>query len=302
MIRWEDPLLRFSTVLSGTAVMGILLLQIQGILKAPVLNGGIHSTSTRPVPAVSNVAAPSGASGIADVWRAREDCMHVLKSISADIEFLPPAKTEKCDVPVVVRLSGLGSNPKLVFDPPIEANCRLMAGLHQWIKTTLQPEARRTLRSPVSRIVGASAFACRNVYALPTGNLSQHAFANAIDIGAFELTDGRMLTVLHGWGPTRRDLAEVRKRSQAGASTKGADLVGNQRLAKMSLAKAATKSRAEEPTPEAAMPSPTALFLRRVHHGACTTFATALGPEANDVHRNHFHFDLNPARRSPHCN
>lgn len=292
--------------------MGILLLQFQDIVKAPVLNGGIHSASPRPAPGVSNWAAPNIAFGITDVWRAREDCMHVLKSISADVEILPPTKTEKCAVPAAVRLRSLGSNPKLVFDPPIEANCRLMAALHQWVKTTLQPEARRTLRAHVSRIVGASAFACRNVYSLPTGNLSQHAFANAIDVGAFELTDGRMLTVLHGWGPTRRDLAEARKRSQAGASAKGTDLVGNQRLANMSLAsrsslkaneaKAGTKPRAEEPTPEAARPSPTALFLRRVHHGACTTFATALGPEANDAHRNHFHFDLNPVRKSPHCN
>ena len=311
----EDPLLRFSTVLSGTAVVGILILQLQYTLNAPVLNGGIDPSLAQPTrkqPAASNGAAPNGAWGIADVWRAREDCMHVLQSISADVEFLPPTKTEKCEVPAAVRLKGLGSNPKLVFDPPVETNCRLMAALHQWTKTTLQPEARRTLQSPVSRIVGASAFACRNVYALPTGNLSQHAFANAIDIGAFELSDGRMLTVLHGWGPTGRDLEEARKRSKAGPSARGTELVGKQRLANMSLtsrsslksngAKAATKPRPEGLVPEATMPSPTALFLRRVHHGACTTFATALGPEANDAHRNHLHFDLNPARKSPYCN
>jgi hypothetical protein len=310
----EDPLLRFSTVLSGTAIVGILILQLQCILKAPVLNGGIGPSLTEPVhkqPASSNGSAPNGSWGIADIWRAREDCMHVLQSISADVEFLPPIKTEKCEVPAAVRLKGLGSNPKLVFDPPVETNCRMMAALHQWTKATLQPEARRTLQSPVSRIVGASAFACRNVYGLPTGNLSQHAFANAIDIGAFELSDGRILTVLHGWGATDRDLEEARKRRQAGTSAKGADLVGKQRRANMSLAsrtsltssraKAATKPGPADPAPEAVIPSPAALFLRRVHNGACSTFATALGPEANDAHRNHLHFDLNPVREIPHC-
>lgn len=311
----EDPLLRFSTVLSGTVVVGLLILQLQSIVKVPVQNGGSDPSFSHPTgeqPAASTVATPNAAWGIADVWRAREECMHVLQLISADVEFLPPTKTEKCEVPAAVRLKSLGSNPKLVFDPPVETNCRLMAALHQWTRTTLQPEARRTLQSPVSRIVGASAFACRNVYGLPTGNLSQHAFANAIDIGAFELSDGRMLTILHGWGPTGRDLAEASKRSKAAPSARGTELVSKQRLANMSLAsrssvtsnrgKAATKSELEELKPEAAVPSATAIFLRRIHHGACATFATALGPEANDAHRNHLHFDLNPARKSAHCN
>lgn len=33
-------------------------------------------------------------------------------------------------------------------------------------------------------------------------------------------------------------------------------------------------------------------FLRRIHSSACQTFATILGPESNDAHRNHFHIDL----------
>jgi hypothetical protein len=44
-----------------------------------------------------------------------------------------------------------------------------------------------------------------------------------------------------------------------------------------------------------------ATFLRRLHKGACTAFGTVLGPEANDAHRNHFHFDLAPRKRSAFC-
>lgn len=35
-----------------------------------------------------------------------------------------------------------------------------------------------------------------------------------------------------------------------------------------------------------------AAFLRDVHRGACQIFDTALGPEANDAHKNHFHLDI----------
>ena len=42
-----------------------------------------------------------------------------------------------------------------------------------------------------------------------------------------------------------------------------------------------------------------AAFLHRLHKGACGVFGTVLGPEANEVHRDHFHFDLAspPAQR-----
>jgi hypothetical protein len=40
-----------------------------------------------------------------------------------------------------------------------------------------------------------------------------------------------------------------------------------------------------------------AVFLRRLHRGACGTFSTVLGPDANAAHRNHFHFDLATRRR-----
>jgi hypothetical protein len=43
-----------------------------------------------------------------------------------------------------------------------------------------------------------------------------------------------------------------------------------------------------------------AAFLRAIHAGACQIFGTALGPEANDAHKNHFHFDMKE-RRQPLC-
>jgi hypothetical protein len=44
------------------------------------------------------------------------------------------------------------------------------------------------------------------------------------------------------------------------------------------------------------MPAPASTkemaFLKRVHSGSCTLFATVLGPEANEAHRDHFHLDM----------
>ncbi len=41
-------------------------------------------------------------------------------------------------------------------------------------------------------------------------------------------------------------------------------------------------------------------FLHAIHAGACRVFGTALGPEANESHKNHFHLDMKE-RRQPLC-
>ncbi len=40
------------------------------------------------------------------------------------------------------------------------------------------------------------------------------------------------------------------------------------------------------------LPGPEARFLKAVHKGGCEVFSTVLGPEANALHADHFHFDL----------
>ncbi|USI72037.1 extensin family protein [Sphingomonas morindae] len=37
-------------------------------------------------------------------------------------------------------------------------------------------------------------------------------------------------------------------------------------------------------------------FLRAVHDAGCRRFQVVLGPDANALHRNHFHFDMGPGR------
>lgn len=42
-------------------------------------------------------------------------------------------------------------------------------------------------------------------------------------------------------------------------------------------------------------------FLRGAHAAACRLFGTTLGPEANAAHRNHFHVDMAPRKRTKIC-
>lgn len=64
-------------------------------------------------------------------------------------------------------------------------------------------------------------------------------------------------------------------------------------------AKTLKRERAERERRERAMMQ--ASFLRNVHRGACEHFGTVLGPEANDAHRDHFHFDMKLRRHRAYC-
>jgi hypothetical protein len=185
----------------------------------------------------------------------------------------------------------------------------MVAALDRWLRDSVQTAAREAFSSPVSKIIGSS-YACRNVYNRPDGHLSQHAFANAIDLPMFVLADGRKIDVTHGWGPTQRDLIAAAKAKKAAPSTTGS--VTQQKtekntkeatteVVKVSTAAASNSATTASPSPASADnsgPAAEAKFLRLAHAGGCKIFSTVLGPEANDAHRSHLHMDLQDRKTS----
>lgn len=124
-----------------------------------------------------------------------------------------------------------------------KVGCPMAAGLALWMNKVVQPAAKRLLGSKVSKITHYGTYSCRNI----KGSLiskylnmrSEHATANAIDIGGFRLANGQTVSVLGHW---KKDNAKSK-------------------------------------------------FLKEIHYGACSYFRVVLGPEANRLHADHFHFD-----------
>ncbi|MBB5732900.1 hypothetical protein FHS61_001926 [Altererythrobacter atlanticus] len=76
--------------------------------------------------------------------------------------------------------------------------------------------ARELLGSPVAHIEHLGTYSCRRLYGRSTGNWSEHATGNAIDIAAFVLEDGRRVSVLSDWddaGDAAQFLHRVRDRA-----------------------------------------------------------------------------------------
>lgn len=147
--------------------------------------------------------------------------------------------------------TALGSVQLLDIGTPVTnlgaMTCPLARDFTRWAREAVQPAARSWLGVPVAKIESFGTYACRPVNGMAGGKLSEHGRANAVDISAFVLADGRRITVLDGWD-------------------------GNDERVRR--------------------------FLRAVHQEGCRRFQVTLGPEANALHRNHFHFDLG---RGPYC-
>lgn len=102
------------------------------------------------------------------------------------------------------------------YGPATPMSCGTALGLVLWERQTIQAEAQLLLGSPVVEIETLGTYNCRRIGSGLTGRLSEHASANAIDIAAFRLADGRRISVLDDWkgdGPE----ATFLRRSRNGA-------------------------------------------------------------------------------------
>jgi hypothetical protein len=95
-----------------------------------------------------------------------------------------------CSTADSVRLTGLGLAPS----GPV-MTCPLALTYALWSRQVARPAARALLGADIARLDHYGTYACRNVYGRAEGRPSRHATANALDVAAVRLTDGRRITV-----------------------------------------------------------------------------------------------------------
>ncbi len=279
-------------------------------------------------------AAPVPAAPPPDVWSqgdvadSLKSCVQKLAHIQARVEIAEPFKKGRCGAPAAVKARLIGTRHPVKVSPPATLRCKMAVALYWFIENSLQPAAISILGSPIKKFQGISSYSCRNRNGAKTGRLSEHALANALDVGVFKLANGKRISVLRDWGPTVRDReaptedkAKPKLVAITGKRVAARPIVLTQKnsqatpipIKKSDVLKARGRktdpksqpSPARKPKPakvaKAAPPTKESRFLKRIHKEACQYFGTVLGPEANEAHRDHFHFDMAPRRRSNYC-
>ena len=96
-------------------------------------------------------------------------------------------------------------------------DCPMIAALDAWVKEVVQPAAQARFGEPVVRIDSMGSYNCRGINNMSGAHLSEHSFANAIDIGGFTLASGRTLNIMRGFnGPDEQERAFLHE-AHAGA-------------------------------------------------------------------------------------
>ena len=132
-----------------------------------------------------------------------QTCMDLARSIESlnSIPSEPRQATPPCGWDSARLVYG-GAGAELA---PGEANmqCPLSIASYLWLREVDQI-AQKRFKQPLARVHHMGSFSCRRQRGNSSNRWSEHAFANAWDIAAFELQDGRIIRVLSHWDDGNR--------------------------------------------------------------------------------------------------
>jgi hypothetical protein len=125
-------------------------------------------------------------------------CPAVLQG-KVEARMLPPVADGQCGAQSPLEVSAVLANGRMVpLSGGITTDCGMATALPEWVAAVDSYLMGRENTQIAELIVGTS-YMCRRVNSASEGNLSFHAFADALDVTGFRLEDGRTITVEGDW-------------------------------------------------------------------------------------------------------
>jgi hypothetical protein len=133
-----------------------------------------------------------------------DGCRALLDRAGVDYVAMAPGGADRCRYADAVRLRAETGQIGLV-PAAVAPSCPVVAALKLWEWQVVQPAAEHVYGQPVRSIRHFGSYSCRRIYGRSQGDFSEHATADAIDVAAFVLKDGRQVSVLKDWKGTGKD-------------------------------------------------------------------------------------------------
>lgn len=112
----------------------------------------------------------------------------------------PPVVGENgCGFSSAVRLVSTGGDNTVRFQPAPLIGCGLAGKIADWLTKDASVLAREIMGEELVEIRTGPGYACRRRNNLPNGKLSEHALGTALDITAFVLKSGAIVSVEQDW-------------------------------------------------------------------------------------------------------
>lgn len=169
------------------SVLLCLLLLAPGVAAAAPEQIAAVPPAKPPSPAPPTLPPASGSTAA---------CLAALAGDDVDFRRLPAdddAPHEACGADVPLEVSTLPGG--VALRPAAILSCPMARALAAWTRDALAPAALDILGQRPTALRVAGSYVCRRVNGAPRASLSQHAFANAIDIAGVDLTETGVLPI-----------------------------------------------------------------------------------------------------------
>ncbi len=147
-------------------------------------------------------ASVEDVSGLESHWsetsviKGRVQCAKLFAKLNISFIEKAPIKKGLCGTPAPIMFKGFGTDSRVQISPAATINCQTAAVVARWMNNKVQPLALKLFGQPVTKIHNVSSYNCRNRYGRKNGKISEHAYANALDVMAFTLKSGEKIDLL----------------------------------------------------------------------------------------------------------
>jgi hypothetical protein len=149
-------------------------------------------------------------------WRKQEELACLASGAVRETAYIRTARmalggpSEFCGAERAFEVAAT-SDSRVGLQPSAFVACPMIPRIDDWVANVVEPAARQHLGASLGELRVAASYSCRAMNHQSGARLSEHGHANAIDISAFKLTDGRVVTVKGGWNGAPGEQAFLRQ-------------------------------------------------------------------------------------------
>jgi hypothetical protein len=169
--------------------------------------------SDAPAAAPPKTEASAGAGPKPETPADASACMERLVKLGVRFDPVPAIVDGLCGTPHPLKVTHLPDGFEV--SPPATLACPVAEALSRWTKEVVLVEAARHLETQPTRVAIGTSYECRNRNRQANGKLSEHAFANAVDISGFEFKGRKGLQIGDHPAETPEALFQAAIRTQA---------------------------------------------------------------------------------------
>lgn len=146
-------------------------------------------------------------------WRAKEETACLKSGVLAHRVSLTPRSSlggpSYCGAARPFKMSA-ADDGRVEISPPALLRCPMIPQVDRWVRGPVAKAAYDHFGQRVTKVKTSGSYACRPMNHKHGAKLSEHGYANALDISGFVLADGRTISVKRGWNGTMPERSFLR--------------------------------------------------------------------------------------------